>query len=427
QHLRLVDHFNRCEGRVEVYKNGQWDKVCATKWGINNGKVVCNELNCGTYVSSYDYPTKSGPILLSGVECSGTESFLLDCKSDPQVSTSCTHDKDFRVTCSGDTVRLSRWVCRGRLEVKHGGTYKTVCPQSVDSRDTDVVCRELGCGVSGAVLGGAVFGQGTGPIWADEIQYGGDEGSPTVKINQNNCTHTDDVSIICFGYTDFRLVNGPDRCSGRVEMKYGGQWGTVCDHGWDLRDATVLCQQLQCGHAEAVLGPDRFGQGNKSVFNDIFDCEGTETTLRQCPISPWTHSTCINRSDLGVVCSKFKQLRLVSEQFECAGRVEVFYNGTWGSVCSNRMRAHTATLICQQLSCGDSVSLDNANHVPGLKWLDNIECTRHHTSLWQCPSSPWGDDSNCDDRDVAEIICRGSVFLILYCCASYVTKHVFTS
>lgn len=41
-----------------------------------------------------------------------------------------------------------------------------------------------------------------------------------------------------------RLVDGPDEHSGRVEIKYLNEWGIICDDGWDVDDANVVCRML---------------------------------------------------------------------------------------------------------------------------------------------------------------------------------------
>ncbi|NXV81714.1 WC11 protein, partial [Atlantisia rogersi] len=106
---------------------------------------------------------------------------------------------------------------------------------------------------------------------------------------------------------------------------------------------------------------------------------------------------------------EFVALRLENKN-SCSGRLQVFYNGTWGSVCSNSMTFKTVSLACKELGCGDAISLDpilTYGTLSGPAWLDHVECGERNSSFWQCPSAPWHPQSCTDLRDETHITCQG--------------------
>jgi hypothetical protein len=44
---------------------------------------------------------------------------------------------------------------------------------------------------------------------------------------------------------EVRLQDGTDISNGRVEICLNGVWGSVCNNSWDLKDASVVCTQLE--------------------------------------------------------------------------------------------------------------------------------------------------------------------------------------
>ncbi|NXK60925.1 HIPL1 protein, partial [Sylvietta virens] len=97
------------------------------------------------------------------------------------------------------------------------------------------------------------------------------------------------------------------RGRGRVEIFIDGQWGTVCDDGWSLPAAAVVCRQLGFPYAVRASKKAEFGEGTSlRILLDDVQCSGQEGTLLECSHADVGTHNCSHEEDAGVVCSKKK-------------------------------------------------------------------------------------------------------------------------
>ncbi len=119
-----------------------------------------------------------------------------------------------------------------------------------------------------------------------------------------------------------------------MEVYVNGDWGTVCDDGWGINDAMVVCSQLGFGEGEMRLllakmimkyvhlatflvsiciyiliaiatsapGQAAYGQGTGDITLDDVACTGTETNIFDCPHSGVGIHNCAHSEDAGAVC-----------------------------------------------------------------------------------------------------------------------------
>ena len=103
------------------------------------------------------------------------------------------------------------------------------------------------------------------------------------------------------GHIEARLVGGEHSCAGRLEVRHGLTWGTVCDADLDLATAHVVCRELQCGAAVSTPQGAHFGQGSGLVWAEAFRCAGNESLLFHCHREPGHQ--CGHGQDAGLRCS----------------------------------------------------------------------------------------------------------------------------
>ena len=78
----------------------------------------------------------------------------------------------------------------------------------------------------------------------NEFQFGSCRGFRLYYPITCNADHI--AGVRCYGEfgIPIRLANGTSFNEGRVEIKYNGRWGTICDNVWAISDVTVVCRQL---------------------------------------------------------------------------------------------------------------------------------------------------------------------------------------
>ncbi|KAG7476307.1 hypothetical protein MATL_G00081520 [Megalops atlanticus] len=102
------------------------------------------------------------------------------------------------------------------------------------------------------------------------------------------------------------------------------------------------------------------------------------------------------------------QLRLAgAKRKHNEGRVEVYYNGEWGTVCDDDFSIHAAHVVCRELGYLEAKSWSPSSKYgrgEGRIWLDNVHCTGQEASLALCPSNGFGV-SDCKHTEDVGVAC----------------------
>jgi len=428
--VRLVGGSDPREGRLEVYHNGTWGTVCDDFFTSAAARVVCHMLgyqDVGRYIGNR-YGAGSGPIWLDNVRCRGMETSIADCRHRGWGIENCWHFKDVSISCrpivddSADATALVGGgnPRAGRLEVFHDTQWGTVCDDGFTDKAARVVCYSLGFGYVGRKVDVNFYGEGDGLIWLNNVNCSGTEqyigNCRHGGWRVHNCSHHQDVAVSCIdnstaanvnasttSVTPVRLVGGSSS-RGRLEVLHDGIWGTVCEDFFTAAAANVVCNMLGLGSGTKIDSSNYTGNHGPVWLDDV-RCSGTETDIAECSHRGWGVHNCEHHEVVAVSCARV-QVRLNGGRDPREGRLEVLYNGKWGSVCAGEFNHAAASVVCNTLGFGyvGRPMINTYGNGPGPFWLDSVQCNGSENTIAECVHDAWYP-SNCSNGEEQAVSC----------------------
>ncbi|XP_035814567.2 scavenger receptor cysteine-rich type 1 protein M160-like [Amphiprion ocellaris] len=384
--VRLVEGSGRCDGTLELRNWGEWRPVDEPYGDLRSASMVCDELDCGSPVSTRRRETSSVDTWGFEFDCLAS---LINCFTKHETSSSI-----IELTCS-DSVRLENrfHLCSGRLQVKWNQVWSSVCSDGFDLQDAEVVCRELGCG-SPSGFEGELYGEA--PEWNTEFLCGGHESGllHCDHSDRDTCSPGTTITLTCSDPDDVRLVGGASRCAGRLEMKHDGVWRAmkIQNPDWNLNVAAVICGRLNCGPAVSAVNRPKYPQ------------EDAWWIYPYCRFSALKECVTVNHQQISdsleVTCSD--SVRLMGGTHLCSGRLQVKWNQVWSSVCSDGFDLQDAEVVCRELGCGSPSGFKGKLYGEAPEWNTEFLCGGHESGLLHCDHS---DRDTCSPGTTITLTC----------------------
>lgn len=94
---------------------------------------------------------------------------------------------------------------------------------------------------------------------------------------------------------------------GRLEVRLKGreEWGVVCGDHWTIKEAMVVCRDMNAGYGQQAIKRAVFGGSNMKKYFSRVRCKGTEKRLEDCEWEDHEMSIQCKSSDsvAGVICA----------------------------------------------------------------------------------------------------------------------------
>ena len=272
---------NQWEGNV--FFEGR--PLCDDLWGLDEAELVCKELGYGhakNFTANSHFGTVKGP--LNEVFCQkGSEHFSNCTVTSRQV---CLGEEVAGVICETEDEKLRREEEEEMLKqcLVTGMEYrsKTEMGPAADSLECQTLCKTHSDCTHFTWLGSSsLCFMATGGLKLDnEEAVSGPQScervASAIAVTNSQCL---EEGRICLGTAD--APPSPDEGIAQGNIFVGGK--PVCDDGWNLVSAEVVCRQLNFHGVSRITMGSHFGFTSGYFSMDDIACHGNESTITGCP------------------------------------------------------------------------------------------------------------------------------------------------
>ena len=413
--VRLVGGSSALEGRVELFLDGQWGTVCDDDWDNKDAAVVCRQLGHqgGRAFLGAHFGRGRGPIFRDDVMCTGAEARLVDCPSGRQGWHNCNHGEDAGVLCS--TTNSPPAFTMQAVQSVVENTTVGVTLEAPDP-DSDPVTFTIAGGEDRELfsLTGAQLAFVTAPDYEAPSDANGDNiYEVTVEVSEGGVvadslalqvTVTDDNEVNDAPVFTTRAAHSVvENLSLEITLAASDADGDPITFaiagGPDADDFMLTGTQLALRTAPDYEAPtDANGDNIYEVTVEATDGQGGRGTLG-------VTMTVTDLADERAPGS----VRLAGGNSAMEGRVELFLNGQWGTVCDDKWDNADAAVVCRQLGHHGGLALSGAHFGRGSGpiFRDDVMCAGGEARLVDCPSGREGWH-NCNHGEDAGVMCAAS-------------------
>lgn len=332
------------EGRVEVYRNGEWSTVCHQTWDFREATVICRQLNMGRAIKATSdayFGAGTGRIWYDKLRCNGTEKTIFDCDYEKVVwNSQCYHVKDAGVVCSGP---------------QQGNPLTNMCVKRCPDgffKDTSDICRPCRKDVCATCIGASFNCLSCSPpkfFKKDKTCVNNCGRGMYGHVPTRTCQACDKKCVTCADGNDGKnctscsaplaLKDGKctDSCKPNL-FRYQGKCVKQCPLGFYSYTFNATC--LPCP---------------KDCFTCSYEASKAKATCILCkpPLVSLDRTCTSNCTSAGKVSFPVMNItgsdtvRLVNGSDHLEGLLQIYHDGIWGTICDDGWDYPESMVVCR--------------------------------------------------------------------------------